>query len=300
MASRRQPPAGRSTEQALAQLLERALAEVPHDALSLPDPAWAARLQQGLAARLQRQRQRQAGCTTVRGATPLPLAGVDGVQQQALYHHQGAAPPRPGEPLRTTLFHLAAGAALPAAGWLASASPDGLQREWLLLRGQARWQGGPGPRGTFSLRPLDYLALPAGAGPGDWHSRTGATLFLREAPAPEPASSAPSARSQPFLVRDAASAWQDFGPGIQRHVLWAQGSQAAMLYRAQAGASVPAHRHGHDEECLVLQGELFLDDLLLQPGHYQLAPAGSGHHSTDTDVGALIYAHGDIDLQFSA
>ena len=48
----------------------------------------------------------------------------------------------------------------------------------------------------------------------------------------------------------------------------------------------------------MVQGELFLDDLLLQHGDWQLAPAGTGHHTTATDTGVVIYAHGDLDLQF--
>ncbi|GAB3765704.1 hypothetical protein GCM10028796_23510 [Ramlibacter monticola] len=71
-----------------------------------------------------------------------------------------------------------------------------------------------------------------------------------------------------------------------------------MLYYARPGASVPMHTHGHDEECLMVQGELFLDDMLLQEGDYQLAPAGTGHRITETDTGVVIYAHGDLDLKF--
>jgi quercetin dioxygenase-like cupin family protein len=82
--------------------------------------------------------------------------------------------------------------------------------------------------------------------------------------------------------------------------LWQRGGQAAMLCLAEAGARVPSHVHGHDEECLMVRGELFLDDLLLREGDYQLAPAGSGHRVTETDVGALIYAHGDADLHLTA
>ncbi|MBL0392596.1 cupin domain-containing protein [Ramlibacter monticola] len=81
-------------------------------------------------------------------------------------------------------------------------------------------------------------------------------------------------------------------------VLWQHGGQAAMLYYARPGASVPMHTHGHDEECLMVQGELFLDDMLLQEGDYQLAPAGTGHRITETDTGVVIYAHGDLDLKF--
>ena len=80
---------------------------------------------------------------------------------------------------------------------------------------------------------------------------------------------------------DFMAGWPAFAPGIRRRVLWQRDGQAALLYHAQAGAQVPHHTHGHDEECLMVQGELFLDDVLLQPGDYQLAPAGTGHRITD-------------------
>jgi hypothetical protein len=48
----------------------------------------------------------------------------------------------------------------------------------------------------------------------------------------------------------------------------------------------------------MVEGELFLDDVLLQAGDYQLAPAGTGHHMTETDTGVVLYAHGDLDLRF--
>jgi quercetin dioxygenase-like cupin family protein len=99
-------------------------------------------------------------------------------------------------------------------------------------------------------------------------------------------------------VRDAEAGWPDYAPGIRRRVLWQRDGQAALLYHAEPGAQVPVHTHGHDEECLMVQGELFLDDVLLQAGDYQLAPAGTGHRVTETDTGVVIYAHGDLDLRF--
>jgi len=42
---------------------------------------------------------------------------------------------------------------------------------------------------------------------------------------------------------------------------------------------------------------LFQDDYLLREGDYQLAPSGSLHQTVDTDTGALIYAHGDLEMQ---
>jgi hypothetical protein len=47
----------------------------------------------------------------------------------------------------------------------------------------------------------------------------------------------------------------------------------------------------------MLRGDLFLDDVLLRALDWQLAPAGSEHQSVSTDVGGLLFAHGDIDLQ---
>ena len=115
---------------------------------------------------------------------------------------------------------------------------------------------------------------------------------MREALLPAAAGMAPS------TVHDGLAGWPDYAPGIQRRVLWQHAGQAAMLYFAQPGATVPLHTHGHDEECLMVQGELFLDDTLLQEGDYQLAPAGTGHGITETDIGVVIYAHGDLDLKF--
>lgn len=187
---------------------------------------------------------------------------------------------RPGEPLRARLVELQ-----PGSRWQ---GPDaGCHREWLVLRGAARI-------GDDVLQLRDYLVVPAGTSCGEVSSSQGAWLFLRESTL----EASPGEAS--FTVRDAEAGWPEYAPGIRRRVLWQRDGQAALLYYAQPGAAVPQHTHGHDEECLMVQGELFLDDLLLQEGDYQLAPAGTGHRVTETDTGVVIYAHGDLDLQFVA
>jgi quercetin dioxygenase-like cupin family protein len=145
--------------------------------------------------------------------------------------------------------------------------------QWLSLR-------------DYHVCPQRSPALPLHAGD------EGALLFLRESAVPL------ESGDTTHTVLDHDAGWPDFAPGIQRRVLWQRAGQAAMLYYAQPGASVPLHTHGHDEECLMVQGELFLDDVLLEAGDYQLAPAGTGHHTTATDTGVVIYAHGDLDLRF--
>lgn len=42
----------------------------------------------------------------------------------------------------------------------------------------------------------------------------------------------------------------------------------------------------------MLDGDLFIDDLLLRAGDYQLAPAGSVHREVYTDVGATLFVRG--------
>ena len=99
-----------------------------------------------------------------------------------------------------------------------------------------------------------------------------------------------------LAVRDAEADWHDYAPGIRRRVLWSHAGEASMLYDARPGAQVPQHAHGHDEECLMVDGEAFLDDVLLRRLDYQLAPAGTMHQGVSTDSGGVIFAHGDLDL----
>lgn len=237
-------------------------------------------------------------------------AVAPGVVAQTLYQQPATRLARPGEPWRVRLLELAPGTSLQGAHWCAAPVLQH-HHELLVLQGDVKSCG-------EQLLLRDYQLLPAGAPAPALQSNAGALLFVREfvreserelvrefvQGSDSNASTAqppPGARAtEPLTVRDAEAGWPDFAPGIQRRVLWQHAGQAAMLYLAQPGAQVPQHQHGHDEECLMVQGELFLDDLLLQTGDYQLAPAGTGHRITETDTGVVIYAHGDLDLQFVA
>jgi quercetin dioxygenase-like cupin family protein len=209
-----------------------------------------------------------------------------GATSQTLYLAQEGRPLRAGEPLRARLIELAAGARLTPDGLGPESQLQTRHREWLVMSGDVALGGA-------LLGQRDYHVTPTGHATPTLFSTDGALVFLRESEQPTAATDAP------VTVRDAEAGWPDFAPGIQRRVLWQRDGQAAMLYYAQAGAQVPQHSHGHDEECLMLQGDLFLDDLLLQTGDYQVAPAGTGHRITETDTGVVIYAHGDLDLQFT-
>jgi quercetin dioxygenase-like cupin family protein len=249
----------------------------------IPMNASTSNLRARLMARVAASQAAEAGMVTTRRARSPRETLANGVTSQTLYEGTGQ---RRGEPLRVRLIECAPGARLDPA-WLGDTPVlQARHREWLVLDGCVQ----SSPHGSFG--PRDYHLTPAGVATPTWQAQTATLLFLRESAA----ASAPG--DMPLTVRDAEAGWPEFAPGIRRRVLWQHDGQAALLYFAEPGAAVPQHTHGHDEECLMVQGELFLDDVLLQAGDYQLAPAGTGHRLTQTDTGVVIYAHGDLDLQF--
>lgn len=281
MVSRRTPlridPAPDAVDPELVPLLSEPFAAAWSAAPDAPDADPGA-MRQRLLGRLAASKAASAAMITARRRHLVSVCVADGVSMRTLYAAPADRPLRPGEPLRASLVELQ-----PGAHW---SGPDPAhRREWLVLRGRVRVGG-------MSMALRDYRALPAGWPAETVDSESGALLFLRESAVPT------QGAESACLVRDAAADWPAFGPGIRRRVLWQQDGQAALLYHAEPGASVPMHTHGHDEECLMVQGELFLDDILLQEGDYQLAPAGTGHRITQTDTGVVIYAHGDLDLKF--
>jgi quercetin dioxygenase-like cupin family protein len=230
--------------------------------------------------RLSASRAASAAMVTSRLKRLATTVLAPGVTARTLYVAPADRSLRPGEPLRARWVELQ-----PGSRWQ---GPEATcHREWLVLRGSV-------DIGDERLTLRDYHVMPAGASPAVLASQDGACLFLRESALEAAATDAA------LTVHDADAGWPEYAPGIRRRVLWQRDGQAALLYLAQPGAAVPQHSHGHDEECLMVQGELFLDDLLLQEGDYQLAPAGTGHRITETDTGVVIYAHGDLDLKFVA
>lgn len=243
-------------------------------AWATPAPGLPGRLGERLGRRVAQSLAAEQGMVTVRRRQSPGEALGEGVLQRWLYRATAGQPLRAGEPRAARIVELQAGASLTL--------PAGGTREFLVLQGSADVDG-------EALHLRDFLRLPAGSTPVR-AGADGAQVFLREADGDD------AGRT---LVRDRDAGWPEFAPGIRRRVLWAAGGEAALLYCTDPGAAVPQHRHGHDEECLMVQGELFLDDVLLQQGDYQLAPAGTGHRVTATDTGVILYAHGDLDLQFS-
>ena len=89
--------------------------------------------------------------------------------------------------------------------------------------------------------------------------------------------------------------WYPSTSGVQVMPLSGDKHVTSMLVRFDAGASVRDHTHALDEDCLVLEGDMFLGDILIRAGDYQLAPAGSSHLGEMSDHGVTFYFHGALD-----
>ncbi|MBI5719806.1 MAG: cupin domain-containing protein [Burkholderiales bacterium] len=131
--------------------------------------------------------------------------------------------------------------------------------------------------------------------------------WLDEAVAPEPADLAAQARVKRRVLRRIAAestprhltlpagaegTWQAFAPGVTMKVLHQAGDTLSYLLRLQPGASLPAHRHPQDEECLVLEGEMRIGELVIGPGGYHLGRRGVLHDELSSPGGALIFLRG--------
>jgi quercetin dioxygenase-like cupin family protein len=126
------------------------------------------------------------------------------------------------------------------------------------------------------LTPLD---------PGPAGARIRQRLF-EHIRAPEEAGTAAAS----FIDIRAGEGWRSSGPGIEIKVLNDDGHTAAWLVRMAAGSSLPAHDHdAGDEECLVLEGRVWLNGVNYGAGDWQLAARGSRHGPVRSDEGCLLF-----------
>lgn len=119
----------------------------------------------------------------------------------------------------------------------------------------------------------------------------GAHLYVRQLIDLE---SLPAAEQTWWRSDDATQSaqWEPLSEGVEIKGLRCVGDVVSTLARVAPGALVVDHGHHLDEDCMMLQGDLFLGDILLRENDYQLAPAGVAHLNSMSDTGALFYFHG--------
>jgi putative transcriptional regulator len=104
-----------------------------------------------------------------------------------------------------------------------------------------------------------------------------------------------------IIQRAAESAWKDSTiAGVRLRVLHVDPArnQFTALIRMAPGTAYPRHRHAGPEECLVLEGDLQVSEVVLHPGDYQWAPAGSCHGVQSTQQGCLLLVTSSLTDEF--
>jgi anti-sigma factor ChrR (cupin superfamily) len=98
-----------------------------------------------------------------------------------------------------------------------------------------------------------------------------------------------------FIDVLAGAGWQAFAPGVEMKVLFEDGAARSWMVRMQPGSSLLAHEHDEgQEECLVLEGDVWLDDRQYGPGDYQLALRGTWHGRVRSDGGCLLFLRSQL------
>jgi quercetin dioxygenase-like cupin family protein len=96
-------------------------------------------------------------------------------------------------------------------------------------------------------------------------------------------------------IADDEGRWQPFMDGVSIKVLHEHGAVLTYLLRLAPGATLPAHRHPMDEECIVLDGRLRVGTRIeIGPGGYHLAHGGALHATIGTETGATIFLRGAV------
>lgn len=95
-------------------------------------------------------------------------------------------------------------------------------------------------------------------------------------------------------IRAAEGEWMQAVPGAAIKILHQSPDSPVVTYlaRLEPGFEMPGHPHPYDEECIMLEGEMWLGDLHLKAGDYHFAAKGVLHGKLRTETGALVFQKG--------
>jgi len=102
-----------------------------------------------------------------------------------------------------------------------------------------------------------------------------------------------------FTIRATDMQWVTVGPGVEVKVLRAdrERNDQTVLIRMQPGAVVVGHRHTQEEECLILEGEVYIGDYYLAQGDMHVARPGAVHAPIRAPRGALLMIRSEMPPQ---
>lgn len=242
-----------------------------------PAPMLLDKLEQRLANRIQISIAKHSGLCTVRSKEGVWQDLIVGIRYKPLWEStQG----------NSVLVEFAPGSALPL-------HRHNYLEEGIVLSGSLQLD-------DLELTQFDYHVSPAGSRHGRIHSKQGGVAYLRGTSIGRPLSMIkevlggflPKNHKDSESIFNNDNGWVEIQNGLYQKDLWTDGTVASRYFRIAAGTRVEGHAHSLDEECIMLNGDVFLGDILLQAGDYHLAPAGTEHLEIFSDTGALLYVRG--------
>lgn len=234
-------------------------------------------LEKRLENRIQTSIARHAGLRTVRSREGMWRGLVTGIRYKPLWQStQG----------NSVLIEFAPGSALPL-------HRHNYLEEGIVLSGGLQLD-------ELELTQFDYHVSPAGSLHGRIRSKQGALAYLRGSSLGQPISMLkeilggllPKNHHESESIMKGQGEWVEVQTGIFQKELWTDGEVASRYFRFEAGARMAGHYHLSDEECMMLSGDIFLGDILLQAGDFHIAPAGTEHLDIFSDTGALFFVKG--------
>ena len=96
-----------------------------------------------------------------------------------------------------------------------------------------------------------------------------------------------------LTIRATDGGWSEVLPGVAFKRLREDAATRSYLLRLAPGASVPSHAHTLDEECVVLEGDVWLDGLHASAGDFHIARGGTRHGEIRTEGGCLLFLRGE-------
>lgn len=101
------------------------------------------------------------------------------------------------------------------------------------------------------------------------------------------------------IIAEASVGWQAFWPNVWVKVLRQDlhNKTQTTLLRVLPGGVVPARAHTRDEECLVLEGEVFIGEHRIGQGDLHIAGPDTRHRDITTRTGAMLMVRSEAPLQ---
>ncbi len=103
-------------------------------------------------------------------------------------------------------------------------------------------------------------------------------------------------------IRSDEGEWLEIMPQVYKKTLNVDKIRGveSFLLRMESGGRIPAHRHGSDELCCVIEGDVAFGELQLRQGDYHFAHQGSRHQDATSVHGCLLFLQCGIAGEYRA